>query len=114
MILRLAQPIDYAVRAAMLDGGDMSRVVTDAIDNVDLKVVKLLEPQGERNFGGFKSTTVNVEIQLHKRLKKAAKSRGCSMNLLVNSVLAEHLKPFLNSDFRNKIRESWAKVRQRK
>jgi len=69
---------------------------------------------GSVTLGGLKSTTINVESHVHKQLKKAAKSRRCSMNLLVNSVLAEHLKPFLKSDFGNKIRENWAKIRQKK
>lgn len=112
IILRLAEPIDYAVRAAMLEGGEMSAVITDAMHNVDLKAVKLLGRQEEHDFSSFKSTTVNVQSQVHRMMKEAATNRGCSMNLLVNSALAQYLKPFMKSDFRDLIRQTWAKVRQ--
>ena len=84
--LRLLAPLNDIVRRAALYRGDISKTITEALETVDLHQVKAvdLEVAGELT----KSTTIVIDSKPFARLKQAAKIRGASMNLLINSALA--------------------------
>ena len=84
--LRLLAPLNDIVRRAALYRGDISKTITEVLETVDLNQVKALdlEVAGELT----RSTTIVIESKAFARLKQAAKIRGASMNLLINSALA--------------------------
>lgn len=85
--LRLLAPLNDIVRRAALYRGDISKTITEALETIDLHQVKALDLDvaGELT----KSTTIVIDNKAFSRLKQAAKSRGASMNLLINSALAK-------------------------
>lgn len=84
---RLLEPLNDIVRRAALYRGDISKTISEVLTTVDLNQVKALDLDvaGELT----KSTTIVIDIKAFARLKQAAKSRGASMNLLINSALAK-------------------------
>lgn len=87
---RLTRVLDIALRRAALYRGDMARIITEAVNGVDLLSVKAvdLEKAGEL----MSPTTFVIEQKVYDRLKRAAKERGTSMNLLINSALAHRFR----------------------
>ena len=83
---RLLEPLNDIVRRAALYRGDISKTISEVLMTVDLNQVKALDLDiaGELT----KSTTIVIDNKAFSRLKQAAKSRGASMNLLINSALA--------------------------
>ena len=84
--VRLLNPLNDIVRRAALYRGDISKTISEVLATVDLNQVKALdlEVAGELT----KSTTMVIDKKAFSRLKQAARSRGASMNLLINSALA--------------------------
>jgi hypothetical protein len=87
MTVRLTTPLNEIVRRAALYRGDISKTISDALNSVNLVKVKAidLEDAGELAAG----TTIVIDSELFSRLKLAAKERGSSMNLIINSALAK-------------------------
>ena len=87
MTVRLTDPLNEIVRRAALYRGDISKTISEALASVNLVQLKALdlEEAGELT----KSTTIVIDRELFLHLKQAAKARGSSMNLLINSALAK-------------------------
>jgi hypothetical protein len=87
LTVRLLDSLNEIVRRAALYRGDISKTITEALESVDLVQVKAvdLEEAGEL----MRSTTIVLDSKVVSRLKQAAKTRGSSMNLLINSALAK-------------------------
>jgi hypothetical protein len=85
--VRLLDPLNDIVRRAALYRGDISKTISEVLATVDLNEVKALDLDvaGELT----RSTTIVIDSRAFSRLKLAAKSRGASMNLLINSALAK-------------------------
>ena len=85
--VRLLEPLNNVIRRAALYRGDISKTISDAIMNVDLLQVKALDLDTAGTLA--KGTTIVVERRVLQKLDAASKHRGASMNLLVNSALAQ-------------------------
>jgi hypothetical protein len=85
--LRLTNPLNEIVRRAALYRGDISKTICEALSSVNLAQVQAVDfdESGELE----KGTTIVMDAELFARLKEAAKKRGASMNLLINSALAK-------------------------
>lgn len=92
IIIRLPQRVSLTLRSSVLAHGDMACAVETSLRRVDLDRVQLLDLREEREFGNPWPTTINIDHCLHQTLKEVAKRRMCSMNLLISSTLAEHLR----------------------
>ena len=86
MTVRLTAPINDTLRRAALYRGDISKTISDALENVNLVQVKAIDLEASGELA--KSTTIVIDSKLFLRLKEASKQRGSSMNLLINSALA--------------------------
>src|SRR5215469_16280507 len=86
LTVRLLEPLNNVIRRAALYRGDISKTISEAIMNVDLLQVKALDLDTAGTLA--KGTTIVVERRVFLRLDAAAKHRGASMNLLINSALA--------------------------
>lgn len=85
--VRLTNPLNGIVRRAALYRGDISKTISEALNSVNLVKVKAIDLE---NAGGLAAgTTIVIDRDLFSRLKLAAKERGSSMNLIINSALAK-------------------------
>ena len=87
MTLRLTEPLNEIIRRGALYRGDISKTISEALSTVDLLQVKALDLEEAGVLA--RATTIVIDSQLVARLKQAAKERGASMNLLINSALAK-------------------------
>ena len=87
LTVRLTDPLNAIVRRAALYRGDISKTIADALATVNLVQVKALDL--EEAGALTRSTTIVIDRELVSRLKQASKTRGSSMNLLINSALAK-------------------------
>lgn len=87
LTVRLTDPLNAIVRRAALYRGDISKTIADALASVNLVQVKALDL--EEAGALTRSTTIVIDRELVSRLKQASKTRGSSMNLLINSALAK-------------------------
>lgn len=87
MTVRLTNPLNEIVRKAALYRGDISKTISEALDSVNLLKVNAIDLE---EAGGLAAgTTIVIDRKLFSRLKLAAKQRGSSMNLIINSALAK-------------------------
>ena len=86
MTVRLMAPLNETLRRAALYRGDLSKTISEALENVNLVQVKAIDLEAAGELA--KSTTIVINSKLFLRLKEASKQRGSSMNLLINSALA--------------------------
>jgi BRCT domain type II-containing protein len=86
MTVRLTAALNDTLRRAALYRGDISKTISDALENVNLVQVKAIDLEATGELA--KSTTIVIDSKLFGRLKEASKQRGSSMNLLINSALA--------------------------
>ena len=86
MTVRLTAALNDTLRRAALYRGDISKTISDALENVNLVQVKAIDLEATGELA--KSTTIVIDRKLFLRLKEASKQRGSSMNLLINSALA--------------------------
>ena len=89
LTVRLLEPINNVIRRAALYRGDISKTISEAVMNVDLLQVKALDLDNAGTLA--KGTTIVVERRVFQKIDAAAKHRGASMNLLINSALAHKL-----------------------
>jgi hypothetical protein len=85
--LRLTEGLNEIVRRAALYRGDISKTISEALARVDLLQVRAIDLDEAGVLA--RATTIVIDAQLVARLKQAAKERGASMNLLINSALAQ-------------------------
>jgi hypothetical protein len=86
LTVRLLEPFNNVIRRAALYRGDISKTISEAIMDVDLLQVKALNLDTAGTL--TKGTTIVVERRVFLKLDAASKHRGASMNLLINSALA--------------------------
>lgn len=87
LAVRLDAGINDALRTLLRYRGDLSRMALQALESVDLARVALVS--GEEPM--VADTTISMPRALHKSLKKIARNRGTSMNIVVNTALAHWL-----------------------
>jgi hypothetical protein len=84
--VRLLIGLDKLLRAKRRYQGDLSASINDALLAVNLNTVKLVALQGKKKQTA-RETQVVLLRRLIMRLHRIAKTRGCSINQLVNSGL---------------------------
>jgi len=87
LAVRLAEGVNEALRSMIRYRGDLTAMAIEALTAADLTkmpLVSLDEPM-------VRDTTISFPRQLHKNLKRIAKERNTSMNILVNTGLAHWL-----------------------
>jgi hypothetical protein len=87
LTVRLLEPLNDVVRRAALYRGDISKTISEAIMGIDLLQVKALDLETAGTLA--KGTTIVVDRKVFLKLDAASKHRGASMNLLINSALAQ-------------------------
>jgi hypothetical protein len=88
LVIRLLPLIDEHLRGVMRYRGDLSAMIIEAINSVDLKSVRLVELASDTR---LTSTTVALPPTIHDHLKTLAKTRNASMNIMVNTAVAHWL-----------------------
>jgi len=83
--IRFSAKVDRCLRHRWRMHGDLSIRVRVALDSVDLLVVELLDVDSRR----VHATQVGVFKSMWAAAHEAARSRGCSLNTLVNSAVWE-------------------------
>jgi hypothetical protein len=97
--IRLTAAIDKETRAEVNKQGELSNLITDAIFGVNLlnmEVVDLGRARDQRLKVTVKQTQVSVSDDTYDRVAKAAATRGCSLNSIVNSALLAFLRKSAN------------------
>ena len=97
--IRLTATIDRETRAEVNKQGELSNLITDAIFGVNLlnmEVVDLGRARDQRLKVTVKQTQVSVSDDTYERVAKAAATRGCSLNSIVNSALLAFLRKSAN------------------
>jgi len=97
--IRLTAAIDKETRAEVNKQGELSNLIADAIFGVNLlnmEVVDLGRARDQRLKVTVKQTQVSVSDDTYDRVAKAAATRGCSLNSIVNSALLAFLRKSAN------------------
>jgi hypothetical protein len=68
--------------------GDLSKMIVESIDSVDLKNVILVDLFAESR---LEPTMISIPTKVHAALKALSKTRAASMNVLVNTAVAHWL-----------------------
>lgn len=84
LAVRLNEGVNEALRSLIRYRGDLSGMVLEALGGVELESTALVS--GEDSM--VRDTTISLPREVHGRLKRIAKERGTSMNILVNTGLA--------------------------
>jgi hypothetical protein len=97
--IRLTAAINKETRAEVNKKGELSDLITDAIFGVNLlnmEVVDLYRARDHRLKVTVRQTQVSVSDDTYEKVAKAAATRGCSMNSIVNSALVAFLRKSAN------------------
>jgi hypothetical protein len=97
--IRLTAAINKETRAEVNKKGELSDLITDAVFGVNLlnmEVVDLYRARDHRLKVTVKQTQVSVSEETYEKVSKAATTRGCSMNSIVNSALVAFLRKSAN------------------
>lgn len=97
--IRLTAAINKETRAEVNKKGELSDLITDAIFGVNLlnmEVVDLYRARDYRLKVTVRQTQVSVSDDTYEKVSKAAATRGCSMNSIVNSALVAFLRKSAN------------------
>jgi hypothetical protein len=70
--------------------GELAQLILLILTSVDLTTIPLLELTSD--IRRLAQTTVELPLDLHRRLKKIAEARKTSMNAIVNSAVVEYTK----------------------
>jgi hypothetical protein len=88
-LVRVLAPVNETMRQKAMYRGDLSDMVAQALENVDLASVPLVAIQwGQEEFRGM---TIQIPLKLRDRLVAASKRRGVSINTLINTALVHWL-----------------------
>jgi hypothetical protein len=88
LFLHLATDVNENLRKLLRYRGDLSRLIEEALTNVDPKQVTLVHSIA---LGKVRGTTAIISARTRGRLCAAAIDRGCSVNTLANSTIAAWL-----------------------
>jgi hypothetical protein len=89
--VRLLRAVDNYLRKKQRRKGDLSRLISEAVQAVDLSSVPLTLFHGKREKVTATVTQVVMPIQTRGEIEKWAAIRKCSMNELLNSALTAGL-----------------------
>ena len=87
LAVRLLEGLNKPLRGMTQYRGDLSEIVMEAIDQVDLAVAQLVDIRAAK----ANETCVMLSETSLRTLKKAAKQRETSLNALVNTAVAHWL-----------------------
>jgi hypothetical protein len=88
-LVRVLAPINETLRQKAMYRGDLSEMVVQALESVDLNSVPLVAMKwGLEEFRGL---TIQVPVKLRDKMVTASKKRGVSMNTLINTALVHWL-----------------------
>ena len=87
LAVRLLEGLNKPLRAMTQYRGDLSEIVMDAIDKVNLSEAPLVDIRASK----ANETCVMISEASLRSLKKAAKQRDASLNVLVNTAVAHWL-----------------------
>jgi hypothetical protein len=88
LVIRLLPLIDEHLLSVMRYRGDLSAMIMEAINSVDLKSVRLVVLISDTR---LTSTTIALPPSIHERLKTPANTRWTTMNIMVNTAVAHWL-----------------------
>ena len=88
LVIRLLPPLNEHVRTELRYRGDLSKMIVEAIDSVDLKSVGIVDLSWETR---LEATMISLPKKTHADLKALSKVRAVSMNVLVNTAVAHWL-----------------------
>jgi hypothetical protein len=89
LLVRLLTPINDTLRQKAMYRGDLSAMVTQALDSTNLNSVSLVALKwGQEKYRGV---TILIPPKIHKKLVGASKQRDVSMNTLINTALVHWL-----------------------
>ena len=89
LLVRLLTPINDTLRQKAMYRGDLSAMVTQALDSTNLNAVSLVALKwGQETYRGV---TILIPPETHKKLVGASKQRDVSMNTLINTALVHWL-----------------------
>ena len=87
LAVRLLEGLNKPLRAMTQYRGDLSEIVMDAVDKVNLSEAPLVDIRASK----ANETCVMISEASLRSLKKAAKQRDASLNVLVNTAVAHWL-----------------------
>ena len=87
LAIRLNEAVNDALRGLIRYRGDLSTMAIEALNSVDVESAKLVSAEDKM----VRDTTITLPKALHKKVKKVARDRGKSMNIVVSSALAHWL-----------------------
>lgn len=89
LLVRVLGPINKKLRQKAMYRGDLSGMVGQALDSVDLQSVSLVSMTwGQED---FRRVTIQVPVKTRNRMVAASRKRGVSMNTLINTALVHWL-----------------------
>ena len=88
LVIRLLPGINEHLRSEMRYRGDLSAMIMEAINSVELRTVRLVDLANDTRLS---TTTIAIPPPLHAQLRTIAKSRSASMNEMVNTAVAHWL-----------------------
>lgn len=88
-LVRVLAPVNETIRQKAMYRGDLSEMVAQALESVDLNSVPLVAMRwGQEQFRGI---TIQIPVKLRDRLAAASKRREVSINTLINTALVHWL-----------------------
>ena len=87
---RLIAEADSQLRDRVSRRGELAKQIVLILTSVDLTTIPLLELTSD--IRRLAQTTVELPLDIHRRLKKIAQARKTSMNAIVNSAVVEYTK----------------------
>jgi hypothetical protein len=88
-LVRVLAPVNETLRQKAMYRGDLSEMVAQALESVDLSSVPLVAMKwGQEEFRGL---TIQIPVKLRDKMVTASKRRGVSMNTLINTALVHWL-----------------------
>jgi hypothetical protein len=88
---RLLHAVDDYLRSNQRGRGDMSNLIREAVEAVDLSSVELIRIHGKRETPTAKATQVVIPMGMRRELERWSGKRECTMNELLNSALVASL-----------------------
>src|SRR5712692_6190081 len=88
---RLLHVVDNYLRRKQRGRGDMSALIYQALQEVDLGSIQLITIQGQRRQVTARPTKIVLPTDVRDELERLSETRACSMNELLNSALVASL-----------------------
>ena len=88
---RLLHRVDDFLRRNQRGRGDMSKLIQEAVEAVDLSSVELIRIHGKRETPTARATQVVIPVEMRRDLERWSEKRECTMNELLNSALVAAL-----------------------